>query len=74
VCDFARIRFFIIFKTYICSIKDIVWNELFIVCEMCTHDIDLQLVGDKMVREISLEVREKSGKSGNFFSIFWWEP
>ena len=33
---------------------------------MFTYDIDRQSVVDKMVREISLEVREKSGIFGNF--------
>ena len=36
-----------------------------------TYDIARQSVVNKMVRKISLEVREKSG---NFFSHFWWEP
>ena len=36
-----------------------------------TYDIARQSVVDKMVREISLEVREKSG---NFVFTFLWEP
>ena len=39
--------------------------------DIFTYDIARQSVVDKMVREISLEVREKSG---NLFSHFWWEP
>ena len=35
-----------------------------------TYDIARQSVVDKMVREISLEVSEKSGKSQGFFFIF----
>ena len=38
---------------------------------MFTYDIYRQSVVDKMVREISLEVGEKSG---NLFLNFWWEP
>ena len=34
---------------------------------MCIYHIDLQSVADEMVREISLEVRERSG---NFFKTF----
>ena len=42
---------------------------------MFTYDIDRQSVDDKMVREISLEVREKSGKSqGILFAIFGGNP
>ena len=36
----------------------VVWD----VSNMWTNDIDLQSVADKMVREMSLEVREKAGK------------
>ena len=36
-----------------------------------SYDINRQSVVDKIVREFSLKVREKSG---NFVSRFWWEP
>ena len=39
--------------------------------DIFTYDIARQSVVDKMVREISLEVREKSG---NLFFTFLWEP
>ena len=39
--------------------------------DIFTYDIAGQSVVDKMVREISLEVREKSG---NFVFTFLWEP
>ena len=42
---------------------------------MFTYDIARQSVVDKMVREFSLEVREKSGKSqGILFDIFGGNP
>ena len=43
--------------------------------DIFTYDIARQSVVDKMVREISLEVREKSGKSqGILFSHFCGNP
>ena len=39
--------------------------------DIFTYDIARQSVVDKMVGEISLEVREKSG---NLFFTFLWEP
>ena len=43
--------------------------------DIFTYNIARQSVVDKMVREISLKVREKSGKkSGNFVFTFLWEP
>ena len=43
--------------------------------DIFTYDIARQSVFDKMVSEISLEVREKSGKSqGIFFLIFGGNP
>ena len=43
--------------------------------DIFTYDMDRQSVVDKMVRDISLEVREKSGKSQGFlFSIFSRSP
>ena len=43
--------------------------------DIFTYDIARQSVVDKMVREISLEVREKSGKSqGICFSHFCGNP
>ena len=42
--------------------------------DIFTCDIARQSVVDKMVREISLEVREKSGKSQEFCFTFLWEP
>ena len=43
--------------------------------DIFTYDIARQSVIDKMVREISMEVREKSGKSqGILFSHFCGNP
>ena len=43
--------------------------------DIFTYDIAQQSIVDKMVREISLEVREKSGKSqGILFHIFGGNP
>ena len=61
------------FSSTIKDHTDIIWNEF--RQSICTCDIDLQSVADKMVWEIYLEVRENSGKSlGTFFQMFGGNP
>ena len=53
------------------AISDCHWY----LSNMCTYNIELQSVADKIVREISLEVGEKLGKSqGTFFEIIGGNP
>ena len=76
--------FFIVFKCYISSIKyniqisyGMSYFRLRDSSDIFTCDIHVarQSVVDRMVREISLEVREKSGKSqGIYFHIFGGNP
>ena len=41
---------------------------------MCTYDIDLQLVADEKSGKCLRKLGEGGGKSGNFFQIFGLDP